>query len=83
MLRQIDERLILERICERLPVVDRIVKENMGYNAILQKLAVILQKNQILLDESEIKAAGRDPQAEAKELTDAIEAVRLMAVRYQ
>ena len=80
---QIDERLKLEVVCERLPVAGQMRAMNKHYNHLMHRLAVLFQKYPVSILHEEIEALGYKPEEAAKELTEAIQAVRKLAVMGQ
>lgn len=85
-LKQINERITVERLAKEVPAIGKLKKELDVINQIMHRVSVIVQKHQLMIqviDETGLTLDGYDPVEATREVTEALSLLRMTAVRYQ
>jgi len=85
-LNQINERITVERLAKRVPVVAKLYRELETNNQIMHRVSAIVQKHQLMIqvdDATGLTLDGFDPEEATEEVRAALSLIRMTAVRNQ
>lgn len=85
-LAQINERITVERLAEKVPAIGNLKKSNELLTQIMNRVAVVVQKHQLTImtdDESGLTIDGFKPGDAVKEVREGLSLLRMTAVKHQ